>query len=69
MSMAEQVVRMANQIAANLAARGEQAAVRDMAEHLAQFWDPRMKAAILEVDPALLSEIARAAVQKMAQRA
>jgi hypothetical protein len=35
------LVHMANQIARNLAAQGEDAAVTMMAQHLKDFWDPR----------------------------
>jgi len=42
----ERLVYMANQIARNLAAQGEAAAVLATADHIAAFWDPRMKAEI-----------------------
>lgn len=42
----ERLVYMANQIARNFAAQGEDAAVRATADHIAAFWDPRMKAEI-----------------------
>jgi formate dehydrogenase subunit delta len=57
--------RMANQIAANLAAKGEVAAVAETAEHIWKFWDPRMKAAIYADDLATLSPIARAAIEQL----
>ena len=57
---------MANQIARNLAAGGEDAAIAATAQHLTDFWDPRMKAAILTSDQAALSPIARAAVERLA---
>ena len=41
----QSVVRMANDIARNFAALGEEQAIRQTAEHIALFWDPRMKAA------------------------
>lgn len=59
------LIRMANQIAANLASRGEAVAIADTAEHIRKFWDPRMKAAIFAEDPAQLSPIARAAIEKL----
>jgi formate dehydrogenase subunit delta len=59
------LVRMANQIAANLAAHGAEAAAAETAEHIARYWDPRMRAALREVDPAQLSAIARAAVARL----
>jgi len=58
----ERLRYMANQIARNLASQGEDAAVAATAQHLKDFWDPRMKAAILADDPAALDPIARAAV-------
>jgi formate dehydrogenase subunit delta len=39
---------MANQIARNLAAQGEKAAIAATAQHIRDFWDPRIKAAILD---------------------
>lgn len=59
------LVMMANQIARNLAAQGEETAVAMMAQHLKDFWDPRMKAAIQSVDPAKLETIAAKAVARM----
>lgn len=42
----ERLVYMANQIARNFAIQGEEAAVLATADHIASFWDPRMKAEI-----------------------
>lgn len=56
------LVHMANQIAANLAAQGEATAVRETAEHIRKFWDPRMRAAILTAPAEALNPIARAAI-------
>ncbi|MBC2667532.1 formate dehydrogenase subunit delta [Novosphingobium piscinae] len=56
---------MANQIAANLAAQGEAAAVAETAAHITRYWDPRMRAAILAADAAGLSPIARAAIASL----
>ena len=56
---------MANQIARNLVAGGEDAAIAATAQHMTDFWDPRMKAAILASDQAALSPIARAAVERL----
>jgi formate dehydrogenase subunit delta len=58
---------MANQIARNLAAQGEALAAEATARHLHDFWDPRMKAAILAADRAGLDPIARAAVERLGQ--
>lgn len=60
------LIYMANQIARNLAAGGEEAAVAATAQHISDFWDPRMIAAILAGDRAALNPIARAAVERLA---
>ena len=62
----ERLTYMANQIARNLAPQGE-AAVDLTRQHLKDFWDPRMKAAILAGDRAGLDPIAKAAVERLAQ--
>lgn len=59
------LIRMANQIATNLAAKGEAVAIAETAEHVAKFWDPRMKAAIFADDLTRLTPIARAAIEKL----
>ncbi len=56
---------MANQIARNLAAQGEAQAIDLTMQHLRDFWDPRMRAAILAGDRAGLDPIARAAVERL----
>lgn len=60
---------MADQIARNFAVQGEEEAVAATARHIGDFWDPRMKAAILADDPARLSPIAAAAVGRMRAQA
>jgi formate dehydrogenase subunit delta len=40
------LIRMANQIAMNLAIMGDVDAAAATADHIASFWDPRMKAGI-----------------------
>ncbi|WP_374527147.1 formate dehydrogenase subunit delta [Novosphingobium sp.] len=57
--------QMANQIARNLAMQGEAQAVEATAQHLRDFWDPRMKAAILGSDRSGLDPIAKAAVDRL----
>lgn len=57
--------RMANQIATNLAIRGDEEAIEGTAEHIWKFWDPRMKAGIFADDPAHLNPIARAAIERL----
>ena len=65
MSSAAHLVYMANQIARNLAAQGEATAIAATERHIRDFWDPRMKAAILAVDAGALEPIAAAAVQRL----
>ena len=57
---------LANQIARNLAAGGEDAAIAATAQHIRNFRDPRMKAAILGGDRSGLDPIAAAAVGLLA---
>ena len=59
------LVRMANDIARNLAAQGQGEAITATAQHITDFWDPRMKAAILGSDRAGLSPIAAAAIERI----
>lgn len=47
MGTAERLAYMANQIARNFATLGEAGAAAATAEHIASFWDPRMKTQIL----------------------
>lgn len=61
------LIRMINQIAANLAARGKEVAVAETAEHIRMFWDPAMRSTILTTDRSALSEIARDAVERLAR--
>lgn len=59
------LIRMANDIARNLAVQGDDAAIAATAQHIRDFWDPRMKAAIMAGDRAGLSPIAAAAVARL----
>jgi formate dehydrogenase subunit delta len=59
------IIHMANQIARNFAVQGDEAATAQTAQHIQDFWDPRMKAAILALDPSALSPIAAAAVKRL----
>ena len=61
------LIYMANQIARNLAAQGEAAAIAATAQHIRDFWDPRMKAAIMAADQTALDPIARTAVCRLGQ--
>ncbi|MBW8753596.1 MAG: formate dehydrogenase subunit delta [Sphingomonadales bacterium] len=56
---------MADQIARNFAAQGEDEAIAATAEHIRLFWEPRMKAAILADDRSALSPIVAAAVARL----
>lgn len=67
MSQQAHLILMANQIARNLAIRGEDAAARATADHIASFWDARMKAAVL-IDNTGLSPIAAAAFEILRKR-
>jgi formate dehydrogenase subunit delta len=58
-----QLVRMANQIAANLAHEPDPVAAT--ADHIRLFWDPRMRAGIARADSEALSDIARAALAQL----
>lgn len=49
MNTAERVVLMANQIAINFASQQHDAAAAAVADHIAKFWDPRMKAIIFDL--------------------
>jgi formate dehydrogenase subunit delta len=63
----ERLVYMANQIARNLASMGDVDAARATADHIASFWDPRMKAAVF-ADGAGLSPVAAAAFEQLRAR-
>jgi formate dehydrogenase subunit delta len=56
---------MTNQIARNFAVQGDAAAVAATAQHIRDFWDPRMRNAVLAGDKAGLSPIARAAFEQL----
>jgi formate dehydrogenase subunit delta len=49
MNTAERVVLMANQIAQNFSAQRHDAAAKAVADHIAKFWDPRMKSIIFDI--------------------
>jgi formate dehydrogenase subunit delta len=65
----EKLVMMANQIAKNLRVQGDERAIPAIADHIARFWDPRMRARIiahLAAGAADLDPLARAAVERLA---
>lgn len=64
----EKLVMMANQIAKNVAIQGDERAIATIADHIARFWDPRMRAAIaahLAAGGADLDPLARAAIERL----
>jgi formate dehydrogenase subunit delta len=66
---AERLRTMANQIARNFAIQGEEAAIAATVRHIIDFWDPRMKAAILAdvqgEGRGTLSPVAAAAIARL----
>jgi formate dehydrogenase subunit delta len=64
----EHLVHMANQIAANFATMGDVDAAAATADHIASFWEPRMKRSVLE-DASGLSPVASAAVALLRRNA
>ena len=63
----DHLVYMANQIARNFAVMGDVDAALATADHIASFWDPRMKAAVWG-EPQGLSPIAAAAFEELRKR-
>ena len=64
----DKLVMMANQIARNLRVQGEARAIEAIADHIARFWDPRMRTAItarVAAGGAGLDPLARAAVERL----
>jgi formate dehydrogenase subunit delta len=59
------LAQMAEQIVRNFAVQGEEAAVAATAQHIRDFWDPRMKAAIKGADRAVLSPMVAKAVERV----
>ena len=58
---------MADQIARNFAAQGEEAAIAATAQHIRDFWDPRMKRAIFADDRAAQSPVVAAALERLSR--
>lgn len=72
MSDTNELVRMANQIAAFFASYPHEEAVTGMAQHIRDFWDPRMRtqmAGVLEAGGAGLDPLAREGVARALARA
>ena len=71
MNSLEKLVYMANQIAKNFAATSHDAAATATADHIAQFWDPRMKRMIfdrLAAGGEGLDPLARGAIEYLRDR-
>ena len=64
-STIETLRRMAGDIARNFETMGHDKAVLATADHIYQFWDPRMKAAIFADDHSQLTPIARGAIEHL----
>ena len=62
---AERLIYMANQIGKFFAHKPEAEAVAGIEEHIRQFWEPRMRKAILAADPQGLDPLPRAAVARL----
>lgn len=60
----DHLVHMANQIARNFAVMGDVDAAKGTADHIATFWDPRMKADLF-ADGEGLSPVAAAAIKQL----
>ncbi|GGZ11501.1 formate dehydrogenase subunit delta [Novosphingobium colocasiae] len=58
-------LRMATQIARNLAVLGEKAAVQRTAEHIKAYWDPRMIARLRDLAPVSGSDLIAAIVAEI----
>lgn len=64
----ERLRYMAEQIARNFAAQGESEAIAATADHIAMFWDPRMKAQILADDRSAMTPAVAAAIDRLARK-
>jgi formate dehydrogenase subunit delta len=68
MSELRDIKRMANQIATAFQAYPEEQAVKETANHIKSFWDPRMRRQLAEIiakDETALNPIALAAGRKL----
>lgn len=60
----DKLIYMANQIARSFRSRGSEQAVAATAEHISNFWEPRMRSqlfALLDADASRFEDIVRAA--------
>lgn len=68
----DKLVYMANQIGRFFVSQGADVAVAGIAAHIADFWDPRMRAAILahlDAGGAGLDPLVRQAIERLRERA
>lgn len=68
MSTSDRLVYMANQIAKNLTARGDEEAIETTAGHIRAYWDPLMRRRIRDLlakQPDAFSPIAAEAVRRI----
>ena len=68
----DKLVYMANQIGKFFAHQGEEKAIEGIADHLAKFWDPRMRKAIvahLDAGGAGMDGATRKAVERLREAA
>jgi len=66
----DKLVYMANQISKFFAAKGQEQAAAGTANHIKQFWDPRMRAQIfahLEAGGKGLDPVARLAIERLSE--
>jgi formate dehydrogenase subunit delta len=61
----ERLHYMANQIARNFAVQGETVAIEATAQHIRNYWDGRMKAAILNGNAEQLNPVAQKAIEAL----
>jgi formate dehydrogenase subunit delta len=61
----ERLHYMANQIARNFAVQGETVAIEATAQHIRNYWDGRMKAAILNGSTEQLNPVAQKAIEAL----
>ena len=68
MTSLEKLIYMANQIARNFATMNDVDAAKAVADHIAKYWDPRMKMMIFEYadeGDEELSEVAKQAIDEL----
>lgn len=62
----EKLIKMAEQIAANVTlSREPETVATAMADHIQRFWDPRMRESLLAIEPESLSPIVALAQSKI----